>query len=372
MNNFIQTSGLIGKIPMGYSFFKSMNFPRLLPASVAFITTYECNSRCKTCNVWGTYIKNPEKAKEELALKEYEKIFENIGNPYWVTVGGGEPFLRSDIDKLVISLYRIAHPVIINIPSNASLPEIIFTKVKNILTECKGVRLILNLSLDHIDSQHDAIRGRENSFNLFLDTVKTLKEIKNKNFTLGIHTVVSKYNYQDFASIYNYVNNTLSPDSFIIENAQIRREFMNNDADISPENKELIKVIDFFISQMSKRKYKKIGKLIKAFRMTYYNSLKYFLQRGRMPYKCFAGFCSCQIGPFGDVHACAVKNYFMGNLRDKNYNFKELWLGREAQNARKAIKTENCSCALANVSYTNMLIDVKSVSKIIWNLLKFK
>ena len=342
MNNFVQTSRLIWKIPLGYRFFKSMNFPRPLPASVAFITTYKCNSQCKTCNIWETYIKNPEEAKEELTLKEYEKIFENIGNPYWVTVGGGEPFLRNDIDKLTISLYRIAHPVIINILSNASSPEIIFGKVKNILEECKKARLILNLSLDHIDKQNDVIRGREDSFNLFLDAVKRLKEIKHKNFTLGIHTVVSKYNYQDFASIYNYVNNFLSPDSFIIENAQIRREFMNNYADISAENKELIKIIDFFISQMSRCKYKKIGKLIKAFRMTYYNSLKYFFQKGRMHYECFAGFCSCQIGPFGDVHACAVKNYFMGNLRDNNYNFKELWCGWEAQNARRAIKAENC------------------------------
>jgi len=372
MNNFIQTSRLAGKIPLGYRFFKSIDFPKLFPANVVFVTTHRCNSQCKTCNIWKTQIKNPEKAKKELTLEEYEKIFETIGNPYWVTIGGGEPFLRNDIDKLIISLYRIAHPAFINIASNASLPELIFNKVRNILEKCKRIKLILNLSLDHINNQNDAIRGTEGSFKLILDTVKRLKEIKRENFTLGIHTVISKYNYKDFAHIYNYVDKFLSPDSFIIENAQIRHEFMNDDADVFVENEELIKVINFFMSQMNRRKYKKTGKLIKAFRMAYYSSLKYFLQKGQMPYKCFAGFCSCQIDPFGEIQACAIKNYFMGNLREKNYNFKELWRSREARNARRAIKIANCSCALANVSYTNMLIDAKSTSKIIWNLLRLK
>lgn len=364
----LSTYKLISKIP-GYYLFRSINYPKLLPNNVVFVTTYKCNSKCKTCNIWKIYTKNPNRESEELTLEEYKKIFRTIGNPYWITVGGGESFLRDDIDKIIISLYNIAHPKIINIPSNGSLPEITYSKIKNILNKCKDLKLILNLSLDHIGPQNDYIRGLNGSFELFKDTINNLKRINNKNFTLGIHTVISKYNQKDFPDIYDYVKKVFDPDSYIIENAQIRREFINNGADISPNEKELVSCLDFFISRLKNDRYKKLGKLVRAFRINYYSSVKHFLQTGRMSYRCYSGLASCQINPYGDVWVCAIKNYPMGNLRQKNYNFRKLWLDSEAENAREEMKTTNCNCTLANTSYTNILLNPKRIVTTLYNFI---
>jgi len=336
---------------------------------MVFVTTYKCNSKCKACNIWRAYIKNPDEENKELTLEEYKKIFRTIGSSYWATVGGGEPFLREDIDKIIISLYEIARPKIINIPSNGSLPDITYSKIKNILKNCEDLKLILNLSLDHIGVKNDNIRGLNGSFELFKDTINKLKKIKNNNFTLGIHTVVSKYNYKEFEQIYDYIKKFFNPDSYIIENAQIRREFMNNGAYISPDKKDLLRTLNFFISRLKRDRYKKLGRLVKAFRLNYYSSIKQFIQTGQMPYKCYAGFSSCQINPYGDVWVCAIKNYLMGNLRQKNYNFRKLWISQKAEAVREKMKSANCSCTLANTSYTNMLMDTKMKFKILWNLI---
>lgn len=359
---------MISKIP-GYHLFRTINYPRLLPTNMVFVTTYKCNSKCKTCNIWKVYIENSKKENEELTLEEYNKIFKTIGNPFWATITGGEPFLRGDIDKIITSLYNIAHPEIINIPSNGSLPDIIYFKTKNILNKCKNLKLILNLSLDHIGSKNDSIRGLNGSFELFKDTITNLKRIKNKNFTLGIHTVISKYNYKEIKQIYDYIKKAFNPDSYIIENAQIRREFMNNGAYIAPDEEDLLRNLNFFISRLKKDKYEKLGRLTKAFRLNYYFSVKKFIQTRQMPYKCYAGFSSCQINPYGNVWVCAVKNYFMGNLRQKNYNFGKLWISPEAENARKGMKPADCNCTLANTSYTNMLMSPKFLFKICKNIL---
>ncbi len=360
---------LFARIP-AYFLFRVINLPRLLPINMVFVTTYKCNSRCKTCNIWRRmYIDNRKIENRELMLEEYRKIFRSIGNPYWITVEGGEPFLREDIDKIIILLYEIAHPQIISIPSNGSLPFVITSKVDNILNKCKNLKLILNLSLDHIGQDNDNLRGLNGNFELFRETIRNLKKLQNKNFTLGIHTVISKYNCKMITQIYDYVKNTFNPDSYIVENAQIRTELMNEKLCIMPEREDLLESINFFIAKLKKDRYKKMGKMIRAFRLNYYSSVRQFIQTGRMPYKCYAGFSSCQINPFGDVYVCATKNYFMGNLKEYGYSFRKLWSGSEAKNARRLMKMSNCSCTLANVSYTNMLMSPKFILRVYKNIL---
>ena len=45
-----------------------------------------------------------------------------------------------------------------------------------------------------------------------------------KNFTLGVHTVISNFNIDEFETIYAFVRDELKPDSFISEVAEERVE----------------------------------------------------------------------------------------------------------------------------------------------------
>ena len=148
---------LIPKIP-AYKVFRQFGFPALLPLNLTVSLTYKCNSRCKTCNIYRKDV--PEFSKEE-----FEKTFHSLGrSPYWLTLSGGEPFLRKDIVEICKSAYRNCRPRIINIPTNGILCDVIPERVKQIAMNSPDTQIIINLSLDEIGEKHDEIRNVKGNF----------------------------------------------------------------------------------------------------------------------------------------------------------------------------------------------------------------
>lgn len=338
-----------------------------VPLSMVFVTTLKCNSRCKTCFIW----RNKKSKNSELTLEEYKKIFQSLGKIYWVTVGGGEPFLRKDFIEIVINICKYLRPKIINIPTNGSMPDEIFKVMSQLVATYPNTKFILNLSVDHIGEKHDWIRGMEGNFHLLSQTIERLKTIKRSNFMLGIHTVISKFNSNEFQYIYYWINKNFQPDFYIIENAQIREEFMNEEVDLLREPEDYVKAIDFFLGKIKSARMYGFQKLKRAMRITYYNSVKKSLILNTRPYTCYAGHASCQVNLDGEVWACATKGYVMGNLRNYDYNFKTLWSSVQANNVRQEIKKNECSCYLSNAAYTNILLNPGKLFQVFKNLLVY-
>ncbi|MCD4652251.1 MAG: radical SAM protein, partial [Candidatus Cloacimonetes bacterium] len=150
-----------------------------MPMNYTLSLLYKCNSRCKTCNIY-------EKSADELTVEEYRKIFRSIGKtPYWVTLSGGEPFLRNDIVDICRELYNICRPKIINIPTNGILTKIIAEKVAQIASHCKKSDIIINLSIDGIGEQHDEIRNVPGNYDKVIKTYKALRKLEHKNLSVG-------------------------------------------------------------------------------------------------------------------------------------------------------------------------------------------
>ena len=81
------------------------------PYKINFAITSYCNSRRQTCNVWRKFKKNPEVVKNDLSLKEIEKIFKTFPKSIiWLSLSGGEPFLKDD-------LVLVCKKAVENIPS---------------------------------------------------------------------------------------------------------------------------------------------------------------------------------------------------------------------------------------------------------------
>lgn len=327
----------------------------MLPISLTVSLTYRCNSRCRTCNVY-------TRKSEELTVDEYEKIFLSVGrSAHWITLSGGEPFLRHDIADICIKAYEICRPKIINIPTNGILSERIERSVRRILSTCFRTQIIINLSIDSIGEKHDEIRGSKGSFERVMETYARLKAISNRNLTVGIHTVISKYNVHEIPDIYMQLKG-LHPDSYITEIAEERVELLTENTDITPSLSDYSAAVDFISKDMKSWKMKGISKITRAFRIRYYKLVKDILKEKRMFMPCYAGYASCQITPDGDVWACCIKAEVMGNLRESGYDFKKIWLSEKAREIRKTIKDEQCFCPLANTSYTNMLFSVKTLA----------
>ncbi|MFA5014652.1 MAG: radical SAM protein [Actinomycetota bacterium] len=355
---------LISKIP-AYIFFRRFGYPRKLPINLTLSLSYNCNSHCKTCNIY-------KKKSNELSLDEWKNIFNSLGkNAFWVTISGGEPFLRPELEKLIYSLYDICSPAIINIPTNGFLKDHIVNTVTRVAAYCKNSQIVINVSLDEIGDKHDTIRGLPGSYDKAVGTFLTLKQLNLPNLSIGIHTVISKFNVARISQIYAQLRQ-LKPDSYITEIAEQRQELDTKEADIVPEYNSFSEAIDFLSQALIKDNFNRLGKITRAFRLEYYRMVKRILIERRQIIPCYAGFASAQISPDGDVWMCCIKAESIGNLRNAGLNFKKIWFSDKATTLRRGIRARECHCPLANASYTNILLNFKSLYRVIRNLITIK
>jgi len=353
---------VISNIP-SYYFFRLIGWPRKLPMNLTLSVTFKCNSRCKTCNVY-------KKKCDEFSLPEWQKVFRNLGKDlFWVTISGGEPFLRNDLLDLVCSLYDHCLPSIINIPTNGLLKETIPKIVNQITIHCKKTQIVINLSIDEIEDKHDAIRGVQRNYAKAMETFTALKDLDTPNLSIGIHTVISKFNVTRIPEIYRHLR-TLNPASYITEIAEEREELNTVGTGISPDYHDYANAIDFLSKELAQDHFNRVGKITRAFRIEYYQMVKRILEERRQVIPCYAGFASAQIAPNGDVWMCCMKAESIGNLRDVSYDFKKIWFSQKAEIFRECIKKGRCYCPLANASYTNMLHNLKALSRVGWNFIR--
>lgn len=346
----------VAKMQAGYALGKPLANPLNLTISVS----YRCNSRCKTCNVW-------QRPNDDFTIEEYNKTFKSVGrDAFWFTFSGGEPTLRKDLPEMVAAAYNHCRPGIINIPTNGIQDKIIPGRIERVLQAAPTSEVIINLSLDGIGEKHDIIRGVKGNFERAMRTYAGLKALKGryKNFTLGVHTVISNFNIDEFENIHAFVTNELKPDSFISEIAEERVELDTVGMGITPHIHKYEPVINKLQQENRQAQFTGVSRITQSFRDRYYNIVKKTLVEKRQIIPCMAGFASAQIAPNGDVWTCCIRAESVGNLREHNYNFRETWTTPKADELRRSIKAGECYCPLANVSYTNMLCHTPTLTSV--------
>ena len=345
-----------------FSHFFSITPP--LPMNLTVSLDYKCNSRCMTCNIW-------KKNCNPLSVEEFDRIFKNLGKGVlWVTFSGGEPFLRKDLADICTNFYHNCGPSFINIPTNGILYKIIPKTVEKIARECFPAEIIVNISLDQWGDEHDRIRGVPGNFQKAMNTYNALKSLNISNLTTGIHTVISKYNLKDFYEFYPKLIG-LNPDSYIVEIAEEREELDTVGSGITPAVKDYSRLVDFLIKELENGAYKKTSPLTQAFRRVYYELSRDTLLNERQIIPCYSGIISAHIYPDGSLYPCCIMGDSFGNLRDADYDFYELWSGKDAEKIRLSIKKGACFCPLANAAYTSIMCHPLMALKVMAYYLKF-
>jgi len=368
------TIKLVSKLPLYWSF-RTFGKPVLLPFNYTLSITYRCNSRCKTCYIWKIQHKIPQEM--ELTTEEWEQVLKSLGDsPYWITISGGEPFLRKDLVEIISVINEYNKPKIINIPTNGILWKIIYEKTKEMLEILSPkTNLVINFSLDGIGKDHDEIRGMPNNYEFLKKAYENVVKLKEKycNLVVGIHTVISSWKVDKIPQIYETVMQEFNPDQYITEIAEERKEMENFGKGITPSPEEYAEAIEYLISRIEKGlkegQWRGLARLTEAFRVEYYRLVKKLLLRRKQQIPSYAGFASAHISPIGEVWECAVYATPMGNLRDYGYDLKRLWCSRKAEEVRKKVK-ERHICPLANESYTNMLLNMRTLMKVLFHFLK--
>jgi len=308
------------------------------PFNMTYSVTGKCNSKCKTCNIW-------KKEAEDLTLLHWKQMLESIGSPAWVTISGGEPFLRKDFAELM-QLVASNRPEITTIATNGILTGKIIRDITKIRKIFSG-SLIVNISVDGAAEMHDLMRGVQCHRNV-KKTIEALKKIGGVH--VGVHTVFSRFNIDDADEIIEYVR-SLAPHSYICQAAENRVELHNVGESILPEIGKYLaanrKIQNLKLDSVG------VSRLTRHMRKRYYRISNRLLTDNEKSIDCYAGIASAHVNYNGDLWACCVRGEKMGNLIDQG--FDEIWNSDRATAIRKRIKDEGCFCTMANACYSNIV-----------------
>ena len=344
------------------------------PLNFTFSVTNVCQSRCRTCSIWKLYRDNPLRRDEELELDEIEKIFRSLGHVYLFNISGGEPFLRPDLPQIIEFACEYIRPAVIHIPTNAIAVDLVEKKTLEILNIINknnpAIQFTIKPSLDHIGERHDDIRGVKGNFDKVIILFNRLKKYKSQfsNLHVELGTIISSWNVNDIEEISQFALG-MSPDSYRNEIAEKRSEMFNIEDPITPEVDFYRKAVDIFVRQIQekKRNISFFQRINNAFRIVYYQIAIRVMEKNTQVIPCYAGISNAHMSPYGDIWPCCTLGYemSMGNLRDYNYDFKLLWNSPDAKKIRKYIKDKKCCCPLANQTYSNILMHLPSLTKVL-------
>lgn len=278
------------------------------PYKLTFAVTYNCNSKCSTCNIW------KRKSENELSTKEIDTFFKN--NPYflWIDLTGGEIFLRSDLLEIVkIIANRCKKLHTLHFPTNGLMTKHIY---KNVMQMKKlGLnKLIITVSIDGPQEIHDKIRGVDGGFKRAIETLKKLREIRGVETYAGM--TLSKDNVKYFDETVHALKTEI-PDfthrDLHINIAHSSSHFYGKEIDDSPVE-EIINVMSrfmrlrgvSFISPVSILEYQ------------YQKRVRKYLETKRSPMSCHSLSVSIFMDPYGNIYPCTTYNKKIGNIRHKD------------------------------------------------------
>ena len=351
------------------------------PINLTLSVTNKCNSRCRSCDIWKIYPAEKSRLADELTLDEIEKVFKSVGPVYFFNISGGEPFLRSDLPKIVAAGCRFLSPSVVHIPTNALMPDRIEAMTVEILEWMKvhapGVKLTLKPSMDGVGEDHDWVRGVAGNYEKLIETVGRLGALRADypNLKLGVGTVISTMNIHKLPKIINAAM-ALDVDTYISEIAEERAEMRNVDSDITPPHEAYTRAIDPFKKATRQRLEEASGLelLTQAMRVVYYDVTTRWLQERRQVLPCYAGISNVHISPYGEIWPCAIlgDSMSLGNVKEAGLDFWKLWHGERAAQVRASIKRRECDCPLANQNYANILLSPSAMSQVSTEILSSK
>jgi len=332
------------------------------PKVLTFFVTNRCNARCKHCFYW----KELNKPTDEMTISQIKKFVKSLKHPLAsVLLTGGEPFLRKDLIEICQIFSEENKTTKVIIPTNGYLSEHISNSVNEILDKT-NLYVDIMLSLDGFEKDVAELRGLKDIFEKNNNTIKLLKQIKNKRLRVFLLTTITEKNYDKIIPLIEFnKSNWNIPHKF--QYVRSSNEVYNIDSKIVPNFSQKNK--DFCLPSLDKinKLNKKLKRRIKTDSVSIaINHLEKELALGilknkKRPIPCLAGIYDGVVFPNGDVSLCEFTKS-IGNLKETNFDFWKLWYSKSANKMRDKIK--NCACMHSCNLIDSMTHDKKTIERL--------
>jgi MoaA/NifB/PqqE/SkfB family radical SAM enzyme len=310
--------------------------------------TSKCNLACGTC----FFHENLNK-QTDLKLWEYEKIARSVGLFSILAIGGGEPFLRHDLEKICSIFLEKGRADTLFIPTNGALAQAVLSKTENLLKKYPNVSISINPSLDGMAAYHDKNRGLPGTFAKCVETIKKLTELKKKysNLQVIVNSVINRDNMEDLKKLMEFLKRfDIDFQAFEIMRGDYRNKELGlpNHDQIADMHDLILKNRYWYLARKKKSLKKKL--LLKIEEILVLGTLKHsqiFKERalagGKWPRACVAGRSILVINPDGSVGACEIHPP-LASLRKNAYSLGKALKEKNAAKFIRNIKNKKCDC----------------------------
>ena len=310
-------------------------FPPKKPFKLNFSITGKCNSMCKTCYLW------KKRAVKEMTLEEINSLFSK--NPFfqWISLTGGEPFLRNDLVEICnIAKKHCKNLALLSIPTNGIQTSKIVKDVQEII-KLKIPMFVVTVSIDGPRKEHDWIRGVK-CWKKSTRTLARLMELRNRNFSVFPAYTISPFNMGLFAKTVKAVQKEIpeiKASDFQVNIFHRSAFYANEGIKIEKNfNKKVVGEIDK-ISTTAKFPGLNPAKLLSRL---YLRIGKKCFEKNQNLVKCSALKSSIHINSQGNVFPCTMSNRAIGNLAKANYDLTKIINSKEAKSALERIQRGEC------------------------------
>jgi MoaA/NifB/PqqE/SkfB family radical SAM enzyme len=242
--------------------------------------TKRCNAKCDFCTYW-------KENKESEELKDYGPIVTHF-NPLVVTLSGGEPLLRKDLEQIIKGIRQVDPNVYIGMVTNGALLTV--EKARSLLAA--GLNR-LSISLDFPDNRHDRGRGIPG---LFDHINRVLPELVLVGFqAVSINTFICDDNLEEISGLLEFA---LIKQVSVGLSCYSKMKTGNKSKMVSGSKLERLRTVVSLIKQYKKR-YGLVGA------SDYYlDNIEEYFTSGNIP-GCRAGIDWLQVTSAGHIKPCS-------------------------------------------------------------------
>jgi len=316
--------------------------PCSYPIYLLFFITARCMGRCRHCFYW----KELNQPKKELSLDEIEKLSKSIGRLLQLTITGGEPLLRDDLEQVFAIFYQHNKPFDFGLATSGFYPEKLEKLARWVLENLKESNFTIGLPIEGLPELNDWIRGVDGFFERTRESILRLRKLKEKfpQLTILVDITASAYNQDQLEETYYMVRDELAPD--LINLIIVRGEPKEKEAkELDPQKiRQAVKLIEEEARRRKIAGYKFYSRLLLA-KDNLLRRVALEVFEGKSPrLRCQAGRLIGVIYPEGEVYPCELLDKPMGSLREAGYDLKKIWHSQKAAEIRRWIRKEKCRC----------------------------
>ncbi|MFH1895428.1 MAG: radical SAM protein [archaeon] len=337
-----------------------------MPSYLIYIISAKCNAKCKFCFYWQNIDNFQKNSHLELKLDEIEKFAKSLEKLQYVTLGGGEPFLREDLPEICKLFHDYNDVQQITIPTNGMFTDRIISYVKKMIEYCPNTYFRVSLSLDAIGEEHDKVRGVKGIFKNLTKTYERLSELRKttKRLNIDISSVFSSFNQDNFKELIDYVHENFDVDNhnFLFVRGNPREKVSKN---VSVE--KYSEARKYYDSLKKRNENRPFSPVMRAMYETAMENIEKTVKHEKCVIPCRATINHLiSVDETGNVYPCELlPEKKLGNLRDYDFDLRKMIETEKAKKTKKWILDSKCHCTWECAMNANLLYDVKSYPKLL-------